>query len=80
MRFLVVDDSTTMRRIIINTLHKLGYTEIVDGALGDPLETFASIARFDDFRVAELVQRVDDDAAHRRRIVYHEKAHTPPAC
>ena len=30
MRFLVVDDSSTMRRIIINTLNKLGYTEIVE--------------------------------------------------
>ena len=25
MRFLIVDDSSTMRRIIINTLTKLGY-------------------------------------------------------
>ena len=30
MRFLVVDDSSTMRRIIINTLNKLGHTEIVE--------------------------------------------------
>lgn len=34
MRFLVVDDSTTMRRIIINTLNKLGYTEIVEAGNG----------------------------------------------
>jgi two-component system, chemotaxis family, chemotaxis protein CheY len=34
MRFLVVDDSTTMRRIIINTLHKLGYTEVVEAGNG----------------------------------------------
>ncbi|WP_291983009.1 response regulator [Luteitalea sp.] len=34
MRFLVVDDSTTMRRIIINTLKKLGYTEIVEAGNG----------------------------------------------
>ena len=30
MRFLIVDDSSTMRRIIINTLTKLGYELEVD--------------------------------------------------
>lgn len=34
MRFLVVDDSSTMRRIIINTLHKLGHHDIVEAANG----------------------------------------------
>jgi two-component system chemotaxis response regulator CheY len=34
MRFLIVDDSSTMRRIIINTLHKLGYTECHEAANG----------------------------------------------
>ena len=34
MRFLVVDDSSTMRRIIINTLNKLGYQEIVEASNG----------------------------------------------
>jgi two-component system, chemotaxis family, chemotaxis protein CheY len=34
MRILVVDDSTTMRRILINTLNKLGYTDVVDGCNG----------------------------------------------
>lgn len=34
MRFLVVDDSSTMRRIIINTLHKLGYEDIVEAGNG----------------------------------------------
>jgi two-component system, chemotaxis family, chemotaxis protein CheY len=34
MRFLVVDDSTTMRRIIINTLGKLGYTEVLEAGNG----------------------------------------------
>src|SRR5205807_1858890 len=34
MRFLVVDDSSTMRRIIINTLHKLGYTECQEATNG----------------------------------------------
>jgi two-component system chemotaxis response regulator CheY len=34
MRFLVVDDSSTMRRIIINTLNKLGYQDVVEAANG----------------------------------------------
>ncbi|MBU6366472.1 MAG: response regulator [Gemmatimonadetes bacterium] len=33
-RFLVVDDSATMRRIIVNTLRRLGYTETVEAADG----------------------------------------------
>ena len=34
MRILVVDDSSTMRRIIINTLTKLGHTEILEAGNG----------------------------------------------
>jgi len=34
MRFLVVDDSTTMRRIIINTLNKVGYTDCAEASNG----------------------------------------------
>ena len=34
MRFLVVDDSSTMRRIIINTLNKLGYKECHEAGNG----------------------------------------------
>lgn len=34
MRILVVDDSSTMRRIIINTLNKLGYGEILEASNG----------------------------------------------
>ena len=34
MRFLVVDDSSTMRRIIINTLNKLGHEEILEAGNG----------------------------------------------
>ncbi|MCL4848027.1 MAG: response regulator [Acidobacteria bacterium] len=34
MRFLIVDDSSTMRRIIINTLSKLGYQEFVEAGNG----------------------------------------------
>ncbi len=34
MRILVVDDSSTMRRIIINTLNKIGYSEIIEASNG----------------------------------------------
>ena len=34
MRILVVDDSSTMRRIIVNTLGRLGYKDVVQGADG----------------------------------------------
>jgi two-component system chemotaxis response regulator CheY len=34
MRFLVVDDSSTMRRIIINTLGRIGYPECVEAGNG----------------------------------------------
>jgi two-component system chemotaxis response regulator CheY len=34
MKFLVVDDSLTMRRIVINTLKSIGYESIVEAADG----------------------------------------------
>ena len=34
MRFLVVDDSSTMRRIIINTLQKLGHQDVLEATNG----------------------------------------------
>src|SRR5690242_7647712 len=34
MRVLVVDDSSTMRRIIINTLNRLGHEDVVEAANG----------------------------------------------
>ncbi len=34
MRFLIVDDSSTMRRIIINTLGRIGYHECLEAANG----------------------------------------------
>ncbi len=34
MRFLIVDDSSTMRRIIINTLTRLGYKDFVEAGNG----------------------------------------------
>src|SRR5262245_52922230 len=41
MKFLVVDDSVTMRRIIVNSLHRVGYTDAVEATDGqDALEKF----------------------------------------
>ena len=34
MKILVVDDSSTMRRIIINTLSRIGYSDVVEGENG----------------------------------------------
>ncbi len=34
MKFLVVDDSATMRRIIINSLQRIGFTDVVEAADG----------------------------------------------
>ncbi len=34
MKFLVVDDSATMRRIVINSLQRIGYTEVVEAEDG----------------------------------------------
>ena len=39
MKFLVVDDSITMRRIIVNALQRIGYTDVVEATDGhDALE------------------------------------------
>src|SRR5690606_18874596 len=41
MKFLVVDDSATMRRIVVNSLHRLGYSDILEAEDGrDALERF----------------------------------------
>jgi two-component system, chemotaxis family, chemotaxis protein CheY len=41
MKFLVVDDSLTMRRIIINALQRIGYTDTVEASDGkEALEKF----------------------------------------
>lgn len=43
MKFLVVDDSATMRRIVINLLHRLGYVDILEAEDGrEALERFDS--------------------------------------
>lgn len=43
MRFLVVDDSATMRRIIVSSLQRIGFTEYVEAADGEE-----ALMRFDD--------------------------------
>lgn len=35
MRFLVVDDSATMRRIVVNSLNRIGFTDIAEAGDGD---------------------------------------------
>ncbi len=42
MKFLVVDDSATMRRIVVNSLQRIGFHDTVEA--GDGLE---ALARFD---------------------------------
>jgi two-component system chemotaxis response regulator CheY len=34
LKILIVDDSSTMRRIIINTLSRIGYTDVIEGENG----------------------------------------------
>lgn len=35
MKFLVVDDSATMRRIVVNSLKRIGYSDIVEAGNGE---------------------------------------------
>jgi two-component system chemotaxis response regulator CheY len=42
MRFLVVDDSSAMRRILTNALNRLGHTDVVEAA--DGREAFACLS------------------------------------
>jgi two-component system chemotaxis response regulator CheY len=42
LRFLVVDDSATMRRIVINSLHRIGFGDVIEA--GDGRE---ALDRFD---------------------------------
>lgn len=42
MKFLVADDSATMRRIVINSLQRIGFAEFVEAEDGD-----SAFARFD---------------------------------
>jgi len=49
MKFLVVDDSSTMRRIIKNTLARLGHTEVLEGE--DGVEGWKALEENDDIDV-----------------------------
>jgi two-component system chemotaxis response regulator CheY len=43
MKFLVVDDSATMRRIMINALQRIGYTDAVEASDGqEALDRFGA--------------------------------------
>ena len=58
MRFLIVDDSSTMRRIIINTLNNLGYKEFHEAGNGregiDKLATTAVDMIITDWNMPEM--------------------------
>ena len=47
MKFLVVDDSVTMRRIIVNSLQRIGYVETVEAGDGhEALNSFDASVQF----------------------------------
>ena len=47
MKFLVIDDSSTMRRITINALKRIGYTDVVEATDGrDALERLDQSVEF----------------------------------
>ncbi|MBV5334604.1 MAG: chemotaxis response regulator CheY [Sulfuricurvum sp.] len=72
MKLLVVDDSSTMRRIIKNTLSRLGYEEVLEGE--DGLQGWAALNENPDIGMLitdwnmpemnglELVKKVRSDA------------------
>jgi two-component system, chemotaxis family, chemotaxis protein CheY len=43
MKFLVIDDSATMRRIVLNSLNRIGFSDTVEAADG-----VEALERFDD--------------------------------
>ena len=44
MRFLVVDDSATMRRIVVNCLQRVGFSDVVEASDGaEAMEKLASV-------------------------------------
>jgi len=47
MKFLVVDDSATMRRIVVNSLQRIGFTDTVEAGDGqEALAKFDSSVKF----------------------------------
>lgn len=67
MKFLVVDDSSTMRRIISNTLKKIGYHDILESEDGiqalkviaeHPIDLLITDWNMPNLNGLELVQRI----------------------
>jgi two-component system chemotaxis response regulator CheY len=47
MKFLVVDDSATMRRILVNSLERIGFTDVVEAGGGrEALDRFDASVGF----------------------------------
>jgi two-component system chemotaxis response regulator CheY len=47
MKFLVVDDSSTMRRIVVNSLQRIGFTDVVEAADGkEALDKYDASVKF----------------------------------
>jgi two-component system chemotaxis response regulator CheY len=47
MKFLIIDDSATMRRIVVNSLQRIGVTDVVEAADGrEALNKFDSSVGF----------------------------------
>src|SRR5919202_266202 len=47
MKFLVVDDSATMRRIVVNSLQRIGFSETVEAGDGqEALDKFDASVKF----------------------------------
>jgi two-component system chemotaxis response regulator CheY len=47
MKFLVVDDSSTMRRIVVNSLQRIGHTDVVEAGDGkEALERYDASVKF----------------------------------
>lgn len=51
MKFLVVDDSATMRRIVVNSLQRIGFNETVEAA--DGVEALAKYDASIDFVITD---------------------------
>jgi two-component system chemotaxis response regulator CheY len=51
MKFLVVDDSATMRRIVVNSLSRIGFTTCVEA--GDGAEALAAFDASVDFVITD---------------------------
>lgn len=52
----------------------------VDRTRRQAIQTFLAVARFLNILVSQFVQRGDDDAAHRARVVHYEEAHADILC